>query len=245
MRERRNGDVTARVWPQHALSQRRRITRRQHSQAESKAERRPSPLRSRSRTTARTAQARPVRPASPCSGRHRSDSRAKEFCVRPRLSFIVGFRNSRTAFLKDALGEGPPALQIGTEDLRAVALCHGGSPASLRRHHALLATRAADFAPPAMSSAHYRPCIGRRLRDFMPAAAHHRLSSRCVAATAESRVACLSVAGGYMSEHTFVAARSRLPGMSSIDNVTAIDCMAVPRRSRTFLAYTELRNGLR
>ena len=88
MRERRNGDVTARVWPQHALSQRRRITRRQHSQAESKAERRPSPLRSRSRTTARTAQARPVRPASPCSGRHRSDSRAKEFCVRPRLSFI-------------------------------------------------------------------------------------------------------------------------------------------------------------
>ena len=53
----------------------------------------------------------------------------------------------------------------------------------------------------------------------------------CVAATAESRAACLSVAGGYMSEHTFVAARSRLPGTSSIDNVTAIDCMAVPRRS--------------
>ena len=115
---------------------------------------------------------------------------------------------------------------------------------ALRAHHARLATRAADCAPPAMSPAHCRPRIGRRLRDFMPAAAHHRLESRCVAATAESRVACLSVAGGYMNEHTFFAARSRLPGTSSIDSATAIDCMAVPRRSRTFLAYTDIRSGL-
>ena len=118
------------------------------------------------------------------------------------------------------------------------------SPAALPLHHAIVATRAADCAPPAMSPEHCRPDIGRRLRDFMPAAAHHRLSSRCVAATAESRVACLSVAGGYMSEHTFVVTRSRLPGTSSIDNVTAIDCMAVPRRSRTCLAYPDIRSGL-
>ena len=119
------------------------------------------------------------------------------------------------------------------------------SPASLRRHHALLATRAADCASPATFAAHCWPRIGRRLRDFMPAAAQHRLSSRCVATLTESRAACLSVAGGYMSEYACFAARSRLPGTSSIDDVTTIDCMAVPRRSRTCLAYTELLSGLR
>ena len=79
----------------------------------------------------------------------------------------------------------------------------------------------------------------------MPTAAHNRLSSRLVAATAESRVACLSVAGGYMSENICFVARSRLPDTSSIDDPTVIDCMALSRRSRICHASTYLPSGLK
>ena len=61
-----------------------------------------------------------------------------------------------TGTVKDALGEGPPALQIGTEDLRAVALCQGGSPASLRRHPPRRDRRDQSGG---LRSAHRPPCL--------------------------------------------------------------------------------------
>ena len=69
----------------------------------------------------------------------------------------------------------------------------------------------------------------------MPAAAHHRQRRWFIAAAAESRQLWLADAGGYMSETFECIALFRLQDRFTIDDATALDCMAVSCRCRGVL----------
>ena len=115
-----------------------------------------------------------------------------------------------------ALANAPPAAERAlahtTSRDHAGLSCQPAAPPRAP-HDQSGGLRTARYVSCTLPTGHWPPTS--QLHARKPAAAHNRLSSRLVAATAESRVACLSVASGYMSEINCVLHASlsaRLPG---------------------------------